>query len=589
MKNTFLKKIKSISLFLFFVLGKYTVFSQDNNLHKINQYINTNENILSFFLENEFQIKNNNYIILIPPSICSRCEGLINPMINNIKKNDTDFSLNVVYVYTPEKFLAVKDYNERKKIELESFKIISNKNSFLENFNISSKEILVPYLLKFNSQGDLMVSVSFLGLNLNDSLCISIVNHKKPLFKTIKYDSQNDKSTPIMDKIIYNAGNLLNILKPYKKITLPDPKDYHISRLENLFVDKNNIIFKDQLSEKILHFKIYDSTVTLYTQYFPSSFEMNYYINKDVPSWCINYLKSNNILNTMYFNTFVIDSSVFISASLPYVYLEDNENIGYKNNAVILKKNSKNNKFKEIIQLKIPDTRYKYDHTSLKYVNNINKIIVPIYKGWPVRGAEVLNENDTLDNPFLDNFYDTTYLFSIFDLQGNHYGFCGSLSPLYKQKKLGYYCSFPLISNKKNGFYYCDSRTGSVNSFSIDKLSNKNIELFSIFKLNNNTNIFIDKNNPMLYMNQWLSNFNNLVMDFKVSEDSIFHFIIKEKEIYRCESYSKTGILINVNYLPTKVYDTEVCTYRFIEGNKNLNIVALGYETNKTVAYYFNL
>ncbi|MBU2649840.1 MAG: hypothetical protein KKA81_02800, partial [Bacteroidetes bacterium] len=61
-----------------------------SDLHHMLQYQGTEQNIKDFFLHSGTQFRNDTiYAILLPPMGCPRCEGIINPFILRLKKQDS--------------------------------------------------------------------------------------------------------------------------------------------------------------------------------------------------------------------------------------------------------------------------------------------------------------------------------------------------------------------------------------------------------------------------------------------------------------------------------------------------------------------
>ncbi len=527
-----------------------------NDLHQMRQFEGSNQYVMDYFRHTNILFNRDTvYVILIPPMKCSRCEGVINPFIHELKKTDPE-SIILVMAFYP-KTGALNHYIQERQFRADHT-LASTEFTFLENFYFSADELQVPFIAKFNiSTGDLIIGKSTLGLVMDNefvqwlrSCYLPIKKHTAPL-----RDSTNGRqfSVPEID-----AKNLsLPVLKPSREIVLGEEEGHPISRV--LFPAFNKSLsyfsFMDELSFDIYLYHISEAGLIFMEAIAPGIREEKLFIDRKINDTVFKVLKKMNIINSMYFSSTFIDDTLIITSSLPNIFWQDStgEELAYYNQSTFLfRKIEEDSIARYIVPEMLPDSNLTFEHLNTYFIDGGKTLCLPVSKGWPVSGTEMLNQVVRQENPFIDEFYNDIPLFAVYNHEGKFQHYFGHLDPLFKEYKLGYSFSSPKIRSKDGIYWFTDKYTGKI--WGSKKLSqqkpNYRIDVFEVPDYQSTLEIDRD---PLKYIQDYKDVFTQSILDFQVYQDRIY-VLVRHGDFYYYKKFSTKGRLLEESLLPS-VYD----------------------------------
>lgn len=517
-------KIVKIIFILLFTL-QITSKSQDDDLHTMTQIDNTQNKIKEYFKNSKITFKTDtSYVFIVPPMGCPRCEGLIDPIISYLKKFNVKSDILVVAVY--DKHKSAGQYLKRR--DFDSDYILTVDKTFLNSFWLSTERLSVPYFTKFNVKtGELIISQALLGFTADSANISKIIEASIPIPKFVgMFKNTTDKLETIESKL-----NSSEYIKYSKNIKLIDNEEYPLSKTFYFIINKSGT-YISVLDDLTLFPYIYDLRTgkLLNVLVTDSVEEMSFVsVSKDI----FKYVKDINILNTMYFNNnFMKNDELIISASLPKLVMEG-ENIGYYNEAVVIEKNIFTNKLNRIINFSpLPDTLFSISHTNSQFLLDNEKIFVPVSKGWPTEGTEMLDSTvDKIKNPFTDVFYLNTPVGAFYDTNGNFIQYFGNLNNIYKQLKLGYLFCNPLLKIEDSKIWLTDRYSGKIYKYNnFDALEPK--DTITVFEVTLKPADISYREKPLEYILQTFKmNFTKQISDFTIINNKLYS-LIKEDECF---------------------------------------------------------
>lgn len=519
-----MNKIVKIIFILLFTL-QITSKSQDDDLYTMTQIDNTQNKIKEYFKNSKITFKTDTaYVFIVPPMGCARCEGLIDPIISYLKKFNVKSDILVVAIY--DKHKSAEQYLKRRDFDSD-YNLITDK-TFLNSFWLSVERLSVPFFTKFNVKtGELIIGQALLGFTADSVNILKIIEASKPSLKLV---SISNNTTDHSDKITCNLSGS-EYLNYIKNIKLTDSKEYPFSKTSFFSINPSGTYFSilddltllpyifDLRTGKLLNVLVTDSVE-----------EMSFVsVSKDI----FKYLKDINVLNTMYFNnSFMKNDELIISTSLPKLVMEG-ENIGYYNAAVVIEKNIFTNKLNRIINFSpLPDTLFSLSHTNSQFLLDNEKIFVPVSKGWPTKGTEMLDSTvDKNENPFMNEFYFNIPIGALYDTGGNFIRYFGNLNNIYKQLKLGYLFCNPLLKIEDSKIWLTDRYSGKIYKYNnFDALEPK--DTINVFEVTLKPADISYREKPLEYIQQTFKmNFTKQISDLTVINNKLYS-LIKEDECF---------------------------------------------------------
>jgi len=590
-----MKKSTALILFLFiFSFAWCQDFNRKNeailetDLHQIRQIDGTNNHIIDFFnLTDVFFITDTAYCILIPPMKCSRCEGVINPFIYELKKAEPE-ALIIVMAFYP-KTGALNKYLMERQFRADHT-IASTDLSFLKNFYFSTDEMQVPYITKFNmGTGDLIIGKSTLGLEMNKGFVRWIRSFSEPMIKHVPVTAISEDQQLSVPEIEVNSLNF-PVLKPEKEIVLGEEEGYPISRVQ--FPAFNQELscfsFMDELSYKIYLYLISRAGMVFVEAIEPGEKEEKLFIHKSVNDTLYKLLQKMNIINTMYFSSTFIDDTIIVTSSLPFIFFEDTamEELAYYNRSTYLYRSIEGDSIvRHIAPEYLPDTNYTFEHLNTQFVDQGKLICLPVSKGWPISGTEMLSEVEPEDNPFLPAFYKHKPIMAIYDNKGNFLHYFGNLPSEYEDHHLGYSYSRPMITSHQGMYWYADKFLGKI--YGIRKLTqhkpSQTINVFDIPDYQSNTNQDLQ---PLKYIKDYKKVFTQSILDFKVFDDTVY-VATRHEDFFFYKKYNTNGKLLSTHILPTVYDNMNASHFVFVVNSDHQWLIGIYESTELTSLYLF--
>jgi hypothetical protein len=587
---------KTFSLFLVFIalVAGYDTMAGTipdsslyaNDLHQIRQIEGTNKNIVNFFNRAGILFYTDTiYCIIIPPMKCSRCEGVINPFIFELKKLDPEATV-IVFTFYP-KTGALKHYLEQRQFRAD-YTLAAPDDSFLENFNFSTEEIQVPFIAKFNiHSGDMIVGKSTLGLDMNKDFVRRIRAFDKTARKHKAGQAGKDPALAATPVIKIKDMNL-PVSTPRSELLLGEEEGYPISRV--LFPAINDELsyfsFMDELSYTIYLYSISDGCMIFVDGIAPDSRIERLFIDENISDTLLLLLKKMNIINSMFFSSTFVKDSIIVTSSLPFIFFEDSikERLAYFNRSTYLFRGTEEDSITRfIVPSPLPDSNFTLEHLSTQFINEGQLIFLPVSKGWPVSGTQLLNEISPEDNPFLPAFYDRTPTMAVYDNNGRFKSYFGNLPDEYIKNKLGYAYSRPMVTFNNGIFWYADKYLGKI--YGIKNLKhNKPSYRLDVFKTPDYTSDINPVEKPLEYIKDYRKVYTQSLMDFKVYNDTVY-VISQHDELYLYKKFSIDGELLSTTLLPT-VYDNMNASHFILNCNDHHQWLIGIYESASLTSLY---
>src|SRR5690606_13063506 len=89
---------------------------------------------------------------------------------------------------------------------------------------------------------------------------------------------------------------------------------------------------------------------------------------------------------------------------------------------------------------------------------------LPVQKGFPAVGTEDIDLKDSLNNPFLDVFYEFSPIFTIYS-GDKLIGYYGEMPQRYKKHHLGYFAANPIFDQNENYMIVGNQYSGEIQMF----------------------------------------------------------------------------------------------------------------------------
>ncbi|MCK9450858.1 MAG: hypothetical protein M0Q90_04150 [Bacteroidales bacterium] len=592
--------MKTTTSFLVMSLIVIQAFAQQQALHQVEQLNETEPKLSDWFSKRDIPA-GDLYAVLLPLGNCPRCEGAIAPFFKDISRiiNDEETLLIVVYPYQ----LAALDYLKKKNYGASRIVVIEPNDELFDNFKFSTSGVQVPYIMKFDTKrGVLLKSDALLGLQYKEEIAESyfqafekpqqsdssfIIDDKsdKPILKEKSTALQFSASFKDYPNIKYEPEFMLN----YKQYLI-DQSEFILSDIMNFSIsdDMQHITIDDHLTDKSIHYILKDSVFKVNASTPDSSFNDRLFIEDDIPSMLVDYLKATNVLHTMFLKSIMSSGSVFCTASLPHLFYEDreNESIGYKNKPVIFHRkidtDHNNGEWSKVTFEEEAINKIKgFSHTNFFVIEN--SIYLPVKTGWPITGTGDTPESES-DNPFNENFYQQTPALNMFDLSGNFVSTVGSLPVWHKQHKTGYSFFKPIIKKGvDSNFYLMDSYIGQL--YTLSSQMERNSRVTTIFEAWSTPEDSVKLQEISLeYFTELGSVLNKKVIDFIVKDDLVYSIIFDGSYFYISQTTVGTSNTKLIKVFP-ETYNTLKTTPYSISRNDSGEIMIFSIMRNDETVY----
>jgi len=563
------------TLFMISVIA-IQAFTQQHALHRVEQVNETGLKLRDWFSKRDITA-GYLYAVLLPLGNCPRCEGAIAPFFKDISRinNDEETLLIAVYPYQ----LAALDYLKKKNYGASRIIVIDPTDEFFDYFRFTTKSVQVPYLMKFcTTTGVLLKSDALLGLQYNAEIAESYYlayEKMQESDRSIVLDNSGDQnfksesavlnfSVTLEDfpNIYYEPEIVLN----YKQYFI-DQSEFILSDIMNFSISDNMqyITIDDHLTDKSIHYVLKDSVFKANAIIPDSSFNDRLFIEPDIPSMLVDYLKATNVLHTMFIKSILSSGSVFCSASLPNLFYEDreNESIGYKNKPVIFYQtmNAEVNtgEWNQVIfEDEVVNKVKGFSHTNFFVIGD--SIYLPVKAGWPATGTGDAPDRES-ENPFSEPFYLHTPALNMFDLNGDFVTTVGTLPIWHKQHKTGYSFFEPIIKKgTDSNLYLVDRYIGKLYTFSSQL--NEGSQVTTLFEAWSMPEDSVKLQDISLgYFSSLGSMLNKRIDDFLVKDDKVFCIYYDGGHYYISETIIGTSTTKLIKLLPESYNNFKTIPY----------------------------
>ena len=522
-----------------------TSISNHNDLHRLVQFKGTENAVKDYFSEKKIKSGSDNIIaVFLPPMGCPRCEGLISPFLNDVKRLDSTITTAVFVFYSKPK--PATQYLKERGYPADDFYILTS-TDFLDNFYLSSKTLQVPFFVKFNIRsGDMILSKTTLGMDYNKDIAKAFAEANDPSEKPEKRNSilslKSNEANRL--RLYYDSLNMTgeNTFSGYEIFPIDESNDFLLSEIRRISFSEDGKLIScmDDLTNSICVFKKEDDRYKLIKNIRAGEYENRLFFDEEIGDEMYFYIKKMNLLNSMYFNSKVYNNSVLISASLPDVFIEDKEKekIGYMNKAVLLIKDIYDDDMNSFITPEINFSGLIADHTNAIFYPEYGKIFIPVSKGWPVAGHSSLPNDDPNTNPFLPGFYNFTPELALFEMNGKFQDFIGNLDTLHETFHLGYAFSKPIVKLYHTEYWIADSYSGAIRKFDIttNELKGEEARAFEPPIIEQSLLPFAE--GTLEYIRSFNSFFLNYIVDFTVLGNFVIS-IIKSGDYFVMVRYDR--------------------------------------------------
>ncbi|GEM_PF-6251565 len=530
------------------------------------------------------------YLILLPPGMCPRCEGLITPSIEQIKKYDSTSKIIIAASY-PRMSSLIK-YLAEHGLNADAFWLTEGESSeILDDFCFTTGFMQVPYLTKINVNSGLMVySASYLGMYLNDSLIRQIVESSdSPDF--IIEQCPGEEKRNIREELHES------VLFPSDSILLIDTVAGIPSGITDMKINQgaSSFVFHDRLTLEILNYeKISNHRAVLRTILKPGEKEKQLFIDRDMTESVLLFLEHAGMLRSMYFNAeFSGIEKILISASLPYVFMEDEETVSYYNEAVILEKDIISGEIDKVLRIDIDKSgEFAVDHTKFIMSAGDSIFLLPVQKGFPNVGTVMeLTPNDTIQNPFVDGFYKNAPLFQRYVLHSEHLepqDFIGEIDSIYRNYHLGYSFVTPFYMEFGDTVLMSSGNSGTLRLYLDDKLLTT-LQVFNVEIDSSAINFDRKKVDPLEYIMSFSDFFDKRIVDAEILGDNLF-VLTKDNKSYYLKRFNKMRPMNNSYYLPERMGSMKLKVAKFNSDRGNsLRIYAVYESSRESKIYMFSI
>jgi hypothetical protein len=320
----------------------------------------------------------------------------------------------------------------------------------------------------------------------------------------------------------------------------------------------------------------------------PDHDEERLFIDEAISDTLFLLLKKMNIINSMYFSSKFIGDTIVITSSLPYIFFEDSsrEKLAYYNRSTFLYRIIGRDSIARFVAPEpLPDSNLTLEHLKTQFAKNGQSIFIPVSKGWPVSGTEMLDEVSSEDNPFLETFYDKTPAVAIYDNQGNFKSYFGELPSDYVEKNLGYSFSRPMLRTHEGIIWYADRYLGRIYGIRDFDQDNKSF-LVNVFKVPDYQSKIDPTTQPLDYIRDYNKVYAQSILDFQVFKDTLY-VVTMLNDFYFYKKYHTGGKLISETLLPSVYHDMEAKHFILNINHEHQRLLGIYESAELTSIYLF--
>ncbi|MCG8412040.1 MAG: hypothetical protein MI739_12230 [Bacteroidales bacterium] len=533
----------TFKLFCIIFLLNFSAFAQAD-LFQISQKENT-ESLLKESLQQINSKYKTVYITLFTPQMCPRCEMDINHAYRYIKQLDSTAAVALWCNYNDN--ATTESYVKNKNFKYD-YLITDNQHLYNEIFSLKTTPLRVTLLLKIDLLSGRMIFGGEVKKVAKETYQ-KIVDKVKPQaffdYGTYQLIKKQESDTPSEKK------------HEYTKIFLAEDEENKISSPLTASLVNNNLVFYDELSEKIYSFKKTNKDFKFHNFFTPSFNDLLKNVDTSVVS--VQQFKKMLANNEAFImpNKAIINGehTACISYSLPDLFRDPSGDIAYANTMSFFIWDFDNNTskmndleigFKQIILEKktIKDIGgVIVDHTRF-FVDNDKNVVLRSVKGFPAFNYKIdeWDGNPVDYNTLLDEFYDNSYYLRMYNIETqDSVRFFGKPEDIFKYYKSGFSFIDPLYYTTSDVTVYSSGYSGIVH-FSDKTEQNKSFKVFDIDKTYPR-----EKAGTIKYINELTDNvFVNKITDIKADKQCIYVLYEENKKnTFLCTYSYKDGKLLS--------------------------------------------
>lgn len=425
----------------------------------IRQTPNSQIKLINYF--KPYNVADTAYAIIFPNANCPRCENIIMPMFNTLKKLSP--SSQTVLISSYQDSIAAKKYN--KTLNLTSdINIYDAEKRFSDFLNFSIGELHIPYFLKIDTKNGILIT----GFPAEDN--------STELMKCVleTYDPMDFFEYPISEQQPINFTNPIETLKMENIFDLIVPNQLCLSEIIYKPDTQNNyLVFNDKLMNSIQLFELLSNNGNMVLKW-KKEFKTDSIENRrfvTAPDSLTKHLYQNNELKYIALSPrFISDNSIAISYSLPNIWQTGQYGIAYKNEPSILVIDLENDSIRNLYN--IPDsfdTPYYNAHFQI-YGFNGEIAIKCQRRTWPLSIDVEDYEGKPEMNPFTNSFYTFKQpILNVFkfgeDKQMENDVQIGNLPQISAKSLTGYYFISPTLETFEEEVAISDGVSGNLTIF----------------------------------------------------------------------------------------------------------------------------
>jgi hypothetical protein len=487
-----------------------------DQLQRMSQIEGSNKRVADFLRQLDVPFRTDTaYVFAIPPMNSARIEGTINPFADRLRRLGT--GADIIALAVSDRTRAAAKFLERRAFTCDYSRVVSERS--LTDFSFSAGKLEVPFVTKFLIGSGELVSAYALVKTDSTTVAWFIADDSRPKVK--RTGSALTRKRRVHTQPYQLAAG--------RCVKLHGSDQYPLSTVYWLNVNPAGTLLS--LTDDLTNFiYIFDAaTGGLRNVLHPDSVEQTKFVS--VPFQLFQWLKQNNVVNSMYFShAFCDDSVLIIAASLPRVSTEvsgSDTNLAYRNSPVLVVKNARSNAAIEAVNLQaFPDgTPGSFAHKGASFVPASRLAFVPYKRGWPSVGSGTLDSFvPAEENPFTDDFYKNDYQFAVYRFDGTFDRFWGRLSDRFRELKLGYVAGGGIAKLRSGKYYLSDQCSGRIYAYDSDATL---IDSIAVFEDQPLVMPSIDRSKePERYLLEaFQQNFPARIVDFLVSDDYCYALV----------------------------------------------------------------
>ncbi len=405
-----------------------------------------------------YELPDTIYAIVLPVGTCPRCEALIMPIFNTIKKLRHDATTVMIAGHTNTR--AARDYLHKQGISAD-VEIYDNDKTYEDFLSCNIGMIHVPYMLRIVPQEG-SVPMALHAFSNRRSLIAGFLDGSIELEpKAFAYSS---RSTHMM----YNAP-LDSIIYPVKHIPVEQPEGMAYSAIRNRPDFCGNILaFNDQLHSEIVMLKLNDAGDKFVHMGIIKADSTEMFRFVDLPTtYSLEDYDDGSLKFMPISPRFMPDGRLAVSYSLPRLWEDGTECIGYANQPCMLLVDTCNlTHTLTAFEDGTSHGQFFGHYTIFPLGDDVAMMSQP--RTWPLTEKSAYDSVPEL-NPFDKTYYSGKHVMAVFSTdKGRFIRLAGKLPAVAEKSRTGHAFARPLSDTFDGCTAICDGYSGEISFFMAD-------------------------------------------------------------------------------------------------------------------------